>query len=70
MEVHQKCEDIIRLPGEVAEIKADVKAIWGKIEEIRDKLLQRPSWAVCSVISILCIITTASLTFAFVVLRR
>lgn len=66
---HQKCEDIIRVSGQVERLDINVKEIWSKIDEIRDKLLQRPSWAVCTVISILCIITTASITFAFAVMR-
>ena len=38
--------------------------IWKVITEIRDKLIGRPSWAVCIIITMLSSITVASITFA------
>jgi hypothetical protein len=41
----------------------------GDIKEMKEKLLGRPTWAVCIIISILCMVSTASITWSMTVFK-
>ncbi len=53
----------VALEQTAADTKKDIK-------EIKERLLGRPSWAVCIVITLLSSITFASLTFAFTIVSE
>lgn len=77
---HEKCVDVIQntqrlenMEISFREYKEGVEKnsdeLWKVITEIRDKLLSRPSWAVCVIITILTSITVASVTAMFNMLK-
>lgn len=67
----QKLENLdVSFKEHKLEVSKNSDELWRVVTEIRDKLLGRPSWAVCVIITILTSITVASITFATGILRN
>ena len=62
-------EKIIALDKRITSMEDSMNVMAKDIKEIRERLLGRPSWAVCVIITLLSSLTVGSLAWCFAVLR-